>query len=382
MNCNRFPLENYSLFVLGNLPEPERDEIRSHLAEGCESCQEEVRLSQELWYAVARTTAEKEPRAFLRSRIMGAIRDERARSFAWLLPAWAGAATLALVVVTVVFWTRHQTSAVPAVTMVVPSSTPLALRELERENERLKAQIRAQVVGKLVVPAPAVAPPADVAGLLAHLDQAQLSQAKANASEEHARSAQLEADLAQQKALVALAQRELQDANRKLAAANPDEAQKQFAALNLRSGELERQVAQYKLLLAVEQKRLQANLQLTALLSSSELTLVRLRSRVGGTSAEGHALLTAGSQVVFYGSELPALPAGRIYQLWLIRAQSPAIVSAGTFAPNAQKRAVIQFASAALTSGVTAIAVTDEPAGGSEKPTGHKLLVGQAISPA
>jgi anti-sigma-K factor RskA len=59
--------------------------------------------------------------------------------------------------------------------------------------------------------------------------------------------------------------------------------------------------------------------------------------------------------------------------LWLLRGQSPAVVSGGLFTPETT---VVEFTDRALVSRITGMAVTDEPAGGSKTPTGHKFLVG------
>jgi len=91
---------------------------------------------------------------------------------------------------------------------------------------------------------------------------------------------------------------------------------------------------------------------------------------------QGHALIAGDSQLVFFGSQLPALPAGRTYQLWVLRSKGPAIVSAGTFNPNGGRQAMLQFGERALLSNITALAITDEPAGGSVLPTGHKWMIG------
>ena len=80
--------------------------------------------------------------------------------------------------------------------------------------------------------------------------------------------------------------------------------------------------------------------------------------------------------MLFFANDLPALPGGRVYQLWLIRDKSPAIVSAGVFEAEATMSAQVEFAQGDLVQGITAIAVTDEPVGGSASPTGHKLLAG------
>ena len=81
-----------------------------------------------------------------------------------------------------------------------------------------------------------------------------------------------------------------------------------------------------------------------------------------------------GSRVMFYAFNLPKLPAGRTYQLWIIRGQSPAIVSGGVFQPDQSGNAVVEFAGASMLRDVRQFAVTDEPAGGSRGPTGRQFF--------
>jgi anti-sigma-K factor RskA len=370
MRCEGFPVENYSFFVLGNLPADEREEIRSHLDLGCEVCREEIRHNQALWHAVALSAAPVEPSRALRRRVREMVRPRRARRLVWTWPQ-ALAATSFAIAAAVTGWmlaprpvpqTQLRTITVPG-----PADTA-SLRTLERENQNLRLQI-AKALNERSPPS-AAAPDRELPAL-----RAQLAQAAQD-------SARLAADLA-------ASQGALQEANRKyLAAAQPpsapvnpavnqDQARSQTAALQARAQELERQVIEYKALLAAEHRKLESSVQLATLLNEPGLTLVRLRATEKGRNVEAHAFVTAGSQVVFYASQLPALPAGRTYQLWLIRANGPAIVSAGTFNPDARNRATLQFANTSLTSGITALAVTDEPSGGSATPTGHKLLVGQ-----
>jgi anti-sigma-K factor RskA len=82
--------------------------------------------------------------------------------------------------------------------------------------------------------------------------------------------------------------------------------------------------------------------------------------------------------VVFAATRLPALPAGKTYQLWFVPANA-APISAGLIAPDAQGAATVHFATPAGTPArIAALAVTLEPAGGVPAPTGDKYLVGTA----
>ncbi len=73
--------------------------------------------------------------------------------------------------------------------------------------------------------------------------------------------------------------------------------------------------------------------------------------------------------------DLQPVPAGRTYQLWLVTAKAEKI-SAGTFNTDAQGRAVVQATYALAEADLAAIAITEEPMGGSEQPTGAILVAG------
>jgi anti-sigma-K factor RskA len=68
---------------------------------------------------------------------------------------------------------------------------------------------------------------------------------------------------------------------------------------------------------------------------------------------------------------MPALKAGRTYQLWIVTAK--ATVSAGTF--EAVNGVGVMRASFTVTpENLRAIAVTEEPAGGVPQPTGETII--------
>lgn len=74
--------------------------------------------------------------------------------------------------------------------------------------------------------------------------------------------------------------------------------------------------------------------------------------------------------------DLPALPASKCYQLWVLRKGNPSIVSGGLLhLDGAGKGFLVAKPSAAL-DGATGFALTDEPAGGSVSARGKKLLFG------
>lgn len=71
--------------------------------------------------------------------------------------------------------------------------------------------------------------------------------------------------------------------------------------------------------------------------------------------------------------DMPALPNGKTYQLWLVTASSK--ISAGTFEPR-NGDAVVRATYALPADSLKAIAVTEEPAGGVPQPTGRIVIAG------
>jgi anti-sigma-K factor RskA len=79
----------------------------------------------------------------------------------------------------------------------------------------------------------------------------------------------------------------------------------------------------------------------------------------------------------FFAYNLPETKQGRTYQLWLITKDQRKL-SAGTFAPKPTGEAVVQATYALPRDSLFAIAVTEEPAGGSPQPTSQPFLLGAA----
>jgi len=361
MRCPGLPEENYGFYVLGTLSGAERAELDEHLRAGCETCIAEIARCHGLWYSVGQATPERKPPRSLRGRILASV--EPAAPSWWRRPLLVLlAASLVLAALAVGWVAGAGRSPLPAITFS-PSSLPPEIRQTVTAG----GPAPQPVVVVRQVPDPALAQ----ALAAAHLDLAN----------ERTKTQQLDADLAHERELAAAARNELSDTQQRLRAAvergaAAEDLARRVAALTARAAELERQVAQYRVLLQTERNRLDQSTQLAALASDPSLRVVRLRGTEKGQSVEGHALIAGGTQMVFYASQLPALPANRVWQLWLVRSSGTAIASAGTFVADAGKRGFVAFRDPALLGGVTAMAVTDEPTGGSPQPTGHKWLIG------
>jgi anti-sigma factor RsiW len=112
-----------------------------------------------------------------------------------------------------------------------------------------------------------------------------------------------------------------------------------------------------------------------AVVSAPDLIRVNLSGQAAAAAASGRAFWSKSQGLVFSADGLPALPAGRVYQLWVL---APDPVSVGVL--NVSAAGTTTF-SAALSAGlppIAAVAVTSEPGpNGSTSPTMPILLVGK-----
>lgn len=83
------------------------------------------------------------------------------------------------------------------------------------------------------------------------------------------------------------------------------------------------------------------------------------------------------SRWTFVAYNLPATAPGHTYQLWLITRDQKK-VSAGTFSPEPNGSAIVRATYPLASDSLAAIALTNEPAGGSPQPTSAPFLVGAA----
>jgi hypothetical protein len=111
-------------------------------------------------------------------------------------------------------------------------------------------------------------------------------------------------------------------------------------------------------------------------LAGPDVRLVRLAS---AQSALPRALMfwnQATNAWTFVAHNLAPLKPGRTYQLWLVT--PTAKISAGTFDVSPAGDAIVQATYALDRKALSAVAVTEEPAGGVPAPTGEIVVVGSA----
>lgn len=111
-----------------------------------------------------------------------------------------------------------------------------------------------------------------------------------------------------------------------------------------------------------------------AVLRAADLSRVELAGQTGALQASGRILWSASQGVVFVATNLPPLPPGRVYQLWVV-ADKP--LSAGVVMPDAAGHLTV-INSQPVAGHPKQFAVTLEPEGGRPAPTGPMLLVGSA----
>jgi len=114
---------------------------------------------------------------------------------------------------------------------------------------------------------------------------------------------------------------------------------------------------------------------LARILASADTVTIKLAGTDDAPHAAGLVKYNGRLGVVLYSAEqLPALPAEKTYQMWLVPANG-APISAGIFQPGDSQHALWSAQVPANTT-PKAFAVTVEPAGGAPQPTGPKVLLG------
>ena len=112
----------------------------------------------------------------------------------------------------------------------------------------------------------------------------------------------------------------------------------------------------------------------TSVLAAPDLARIVLQGQAVAPDARAQALWSRSRGLVFSASNLPAPPAGKVYQVWVVTAQAP--VSAGLLVPDPSGGGTAYYMTSPDIGMPVAVAVTLEPAGGVPAPTGDKYLVG------
>jgi len=136
--------------------------------------------------------------------------------------------------------------------------------------------------------------------------------------------------------------------------------------------------AQFEAQLSEQGSKLEQANQTLATLLDPEATKIELVAVGSKPQPRGKAIYERRNRnLIFFASNLPALPADKIYELWLFPASGGAPIAAGLFKPDARGSATV--VNPPLPEGVAAknFVVTLEPESGShEAPRGTPVIVG------
>jgi hypothetical protein len=103
-----------------------------------------------------------------------------------------------------------------------------------------------------------------------------------------------------------------------------------------------------------------------AVMSAPDLVRIDLAGQPTAPQSTGRALWSRDRGMVFATANLPAPPAGKVYQVWVVTAQAP--VSAGLVVPDSAGGGTMYFYTPPDIPQPTAVAVTLEPAEESLRP--------------
>jgi hypothetical protein len=107
----------------------------------------------------------------------------------------------------------------------------------------------------------------------------------------------------------------------------------------------------------------------TAVDQDARTIVARVNPELTGSRA---SLEVDGDRARIVGSKLPPPPAGHVYQVWLDRGGKAPEPTSALFSTRRDGSASVDVPGSL--DGVRAVMVTDEPSGGSEKPTGRLIL--------
>lgn len=127
------------------------------------------------------------------------------------------------------------------------------------------------------------------------------------------------------------------------------------------------------------QSKIQQKQQMLSVLSARTIDLIIMKGLKVNPKGYGKIIWDANKQqALLVVSNLPVVPSGKVYELWLIKNNKP--IPAGLFGVNKPTKSSffkIQNLVKASSQNASAFAVTLEPKGGSQKPTGDMYLLGK-----
>jgi len=382
--------DDWELYALGSLPDEVQKSMSSHLESGCTECQRRYYDAQMALTAMSHLAPRQRPSANVERRLMQSITAAPAPSLSawsfWKLVPWAAA----FACLVMALWLVHDRKRLQAELAESARNSQLAeqnqkaLRDeleskLEAAQQSLKDNSTTAVVSRSATPA---SPTGDEAKnesqlrsqLAQALQQAKLAEADKAAMQRQFEQLQAEltaatnrsASLENELRLAQQPSKPIEDKDKKQARANSD--QNAILAAELAKSQAE-----------VRRLSMAANNgdRIERLLKSASLQQISLRSVIPQAGhATARALYSPQGGLLLVANSLPKLPEQKCYQLWLIRKGSPAILSGGLITLQDDGEGILFAPPSDTLAQLTALAITDEPAGGSVSSRGRKLLFG------
>lgn len=155
-------------------------------------------------------------------------------------------------------------------------------------------------------------------------------------------------------------------------------ARQEISALRQRVAELQAQSSDLLFAKASLEEQVKTVTHQTEVLRASDTVTYDLSAAPVAPGAHARAYVSHKLGMVFTAEGLPSLPAGKVYQLWVIVDAKP--VSVGVFTPDASGRVHAVMDTPPIPAMPGTVAVTLEPTGGLPQPSGAVYLAGNALN--
>jgi hypothetical protein len=150
------------------------------------------------------------------------------------------------------------------------------------------------------------------------------------------------------------------------------------AGLGVKMNSLQQQLREQSRTLAQSQEQGLRSARVLELLKAPNAQRATLTAAKKPVEPAGHAVyLAERGELIFQGSNLKALPAGKAYELWVIPANGNAPIPAGVFRPDGSGEASVVMPPLPTGVPAKAFAITVERAEGVAKPEGAIVLSGE-----
>ena len=363
---------DWNLFALGALDESTQQEMQEHLRTRCLACSRSYQEAVLVMDALAATVPPQKPSPHIADALLSRITQASP--------------------LVVPIKSKRRSAALPWVAAAACALLALCLGvRLEQVNDLLRNQRASSAAAAVQQPAEAVPSPAKAPSLVPPNERqtSPPAPARSNASQVRALTAQV-ADLEAQKdtALAQLNQVKNDLAN-SIEARNSLQTQLASAREQIRAGATDVHSSQAQLsalthrlemadATVAELRASKAwNAQVVGFLQSGPFRQVDLRAvDPGAGKATAVAFYAPDRGLLILARALPHLEGDKCYQLWSIHKAGMAIRSVGLMKTDASGGGFLYAPPEQDLRQLTALAITDEPKGGSVSARGHKLLFG------